>query len=290
MGANAKQAVIEAAPLLQIQNLSISFSMYEASSKGFLSSDHIEMQVVRDLNLQVGIGEVVAIVGASGSGKTLLADSIFGLFDHNETATGEILFEGKLMDCAGLVGLRGHEIALVPQSVANLDPLMKVGVQVRGISHGKAQKEERIARQKELFAQYNLDERVENMYPHELSGGMARRVLLCCALMEKPKLIVADEPTPGLDKALAVQAMDDLRLFADGGGAVLLITHDIDLALYTADRILVFRAGSIVEEATPAQFADPDFLQDDFTKSIWRAMPEHGFHENMAQEKGMRNA
>lgn len=290
MDMNGKQTMATAAPLLQIRDLSISFSMYETSSKGFLSSDHVDAQVVRDLSLHVDCGELVAIVGASGSGKTLLADSIFGMFDHNETARGEILFDGSPMDAAGLAELRGREIALVPQSVANLDPLMKVGAQVRGVCHGKAQKEQRAERQHGLFQKYGLGMEVEKMYPHELSGGMARRVLLCCALMESPKLIVADEPTPGLDKSLAMQAMDDLRSFANDGGAVLLITHDIELALSSADRILVFRAGTIVEEATPAQFADPNLLKDDFTKSIWSAMPEHGFHENMAQEAGMRNA
>ncbi len=275
------------AQLLKIRNLSIAFSMYETSSKGFLASGHVESRVVHDFNLSIDGGELVAIVGASGSGKTLLADSIFGLFDHNETAVGEILFEGKPMDAEGLASLRGKDIALVPQSVANLDPLMKVGKQVRGKGAGREDKSKRTARQRELFAKYGLSENVEEMYPHELSGGMARRVLLCCALMENPKLIVADEPTPGLDKALATQALSDLRTFADGGGAVLLITHDIELALEVADKILVFKAGTIVEETTPESFRDPNLLHDEFTRSIYNAMPEHGFHENMAQEREM---
>ena len=107
----------------------------------------------------------------------------------------------------------------------------------------------RRARRKELFARYGLAEDVAKMYPHELSGGMTRRVLLCCALMDEPRLIVADEPTPGLDLDLAVRALDDFRAFADAGGGVLLITHDIELALRVADRVAVMYAGEIVEEA-----------------------------------------
>ena len=115
------------------------------------------------------------------------------------------------------------------------------------------------------------------MYPHELSGGMARRVLLCTALVSDPKLIIADEPTPGLDLELAVQAMADFRAFANKGGGGLLITHDIELALSVADRVAVFRDGTVIEETAVANFASPDTLQEEFSRSLWRALPEHEF-------------
>ena len=106
---------------------------------------------------------------------------------------------------------------------------------------------------------------------------MVRRVLLCCALVDEPKLIVADEPTPGLDLDLAVRALDDLRSFADGGGGVLLITHDIELALRVADRVAVFKDGTVVEETAVANFASPDLLRHPFTKELWHALPDHDF-------------
>ena len=132
-------------------------------------------------------------------------------------------------------------------------------------------------RMRELFRAYGLAVEVERMYPHELSGGMARRVLLICAIMDDPRLIVADEPTPGLDMDLAVHALDDLRSFADGGGGVLLITHDLELALNVADRVAVFRDGTVVEETACSSFAALELLAHPFSRALWHAMPEHGF-------------
>ena len=165
-------------------------------------------------------GEIVAVVGASGSGKTLLADAVLGLFEPNATVRGRIWFDGELQDAAGLAALRGNGVSLVPQSVNNLDPLMKVGRQVEGFAHPDVPHAERRRRRAELFERYGLSEETAQLYPFELSGGMARRVLLCCALMDDPHVIVADEPTPGLDLDLAVRALDDFRAFADAGGGV----------------------------------------------------------------------
>ncbi|MFR3092242.1 MAG: ATP-binding cassette domain-containing protein, partial [Eggerthella lenta] len=126
--------------------------------------------------------------------------------------------------------------------VNNLDPLMKVGRQVEGFAHPDVPHAERRRRRAELFERYGLSEETAQLYPFELSGGMARRVLLCCALMDDPRVIVADEPTPGLDLDLAVRALDDFRAFADAGGGVMLITHDIELPR-VADRVAVFLHG-----------------------------------------------
>ena len=126
--------------------------------------------------------------------------------------------------------------------------------QVQGAPRGVTRAERlrdrcrREVRQRELFELYGLAPEVEQMYPHELSGGMARRVLLMCALMEEPRLLIADEPTPGLDVELSVRAVDDLRAFADTGAGVILITHDLELAVRVADRIAVFKDGRVVEE------------------------------------------
>ena len=275
--------------LLQVQNLSIGFTMYkdaellnakssntDSSNTYFPNSDSLKKyfsveqytsQVVDNLSLSVHTGEILAVVGASGSGKTLLADAILGLYTTNARVEGTIYYDGVLQDAKSLAQLRGREIAFVPQSVKSLDPLMKVGKQIGGSAQRRA----------ELFGRYGLSRDVEDLYPFELSGGMARRVLLCTALMLDPRLIIADEPTPGLDLELSVKAMEDFREFANEGKGVLLITHDIELALRVADRVAVFKDGTVVEETAVANFASPDLLQHPFSKALWYALPEHDF-------------
>lgn len=260
--------------LLQVEDLTVSFSMYDADARSFFKAEKIESRVIERLSISVHVGEIVAVVGASGSGKTLLADAILGLYEPNASVSGRIWFDGALQDAESLAALRGNGISLVPQSVNHLDPLMKVGRQVRGFV-GDADARE--IEQNRLFARYGLPDEVDDLYPFELSGGMARRVLLTCALIENPKLIVADEPTPGLDLDLAVAALDDFRAFADHGGGVLLITHDIELALRVADRVAVFKDGTVVEETAVANFASPDTLAHPFSRQLWHALPEHGF-------------
>ena len=260
--------------LLQVSHLSVGFRMYDPDEP-FLSAEQRVVKVIDDLSISVHMGEIVAVVGASGSGKTLLADCIMGLFEPNAEVCGEVWFDGELMDAARLEAVRGRGISLVPQSVSHLDPLMRVGKQVEGFARD-ANRAEREARRRELFERYGLAESVAQMYPHELSGGMARRVLLCCALIDNPRLIVADEPTPGLDLDLAVAAMDDFRAFADGGGGVLLITHDIELALRVADRVAVFKDGTVIEETSCASFEAPELLAHPFSRALWHAQPEHG--------------
>ena len=283
----------EGQPLLQVEHLSMSFSRYEPGAP-FFQARQVDMPVLNDLSLSVRAGELVAVVGASGSGKTLLADAILGLFAPNARVEGSIRFAGRPLDAAGIAGLRGRGVSLVPQSVTSLDPLMRVGEQVVGACGrgraGRARRRERTARMRTLFRELGLDGSVERMFPHELSGGMARRVLVVSALIDDPWLIVADEPTPGLDMELAVRALGDLRAFADAGGAVLLITHDLELALSVADRVAVFRDGRVVEEAPVSSFAQPELLGNPFSRVLWHAMPEHEFAPSVPCEAVPRDA
>lgn len=268
--------------LLTVEDLHVGFDMYDPSASYFRAG-RVQNEVLRGVTLSVHAGEMLALVGASGSGKTVLADALMGHFEPNAFASGRIWFDGVAQDAASLAELRGAGITLVPQGVAHLDPLMKVGRQVRGEPRGEtrsqraADRRRRAVRQRELFEAYGLEPEVAACYPHELSGGMARRVLLMCALMEEPRLIIADEPTPGLDMELAIHALDDLRAFADAGGGVLLITHDLHLALAVADRVAVFRDGEVVEETDVASFAAPERLRHPFSRALWHAMPEHDF-------------
>lgn len=272
--------------LLQVSHLSVSFRMYDSDAP-FFTAEQSFREVISDLSISVHAGEIVAVVGASGSGKTLLADSIMGLYEPNARVEGEVWFDGELMGADDLARARGRAggIALVPQGVAHLDPLMRVGRQVEG-SRPRAQRAERAAKRAELFERYGLGPEVARLYPHQLSGGMARRVLLCCALMDDPKVIIADEPTPGLDLPLALAALADFRAFADDGGGVMLITHDIELALRVADRVAVFKDGTVVEETSVASFESPELLRHPFSRELWHALPEHDFSDGGAPEVG----
>lgn len=276
--------------LLQVEGLSVAFDMYDSAAPSFFGAKKKRVETIRDLHVSVHAGEIVAVVGASGSGKTLLADAIMGLYEPNALVTGTVWFDGQLQNAETLAKLRGNGISLVPQSVAYLDPLMKVGEQVRGRARNAEDAVRRKRMQQTLFARYGLAPEVEELYPFELSGGMARRILLMSALVDEPKLIVADEPTPGLDLDLAVRALEDLRAFADEGGGVLLITHDIELALRAADRVAVFKDGTVVEETSVESFARPELLRHPFSRALVRALPGNGFAADSADEAALAAA
>ena len=253
--------------ILTVKGLSVSFTQYD---RGF---GRKEIQAVTDLDLRIRSGEIVAVVGASGSGKSLLAHAVMGILPYNASMSGEILFKGTPLTSGRVRRLRGRELVLVPQSVTYLDPLMKIGKQIK-----KNRKDEKTSRKlKEIFTRYHLKEDVEELYPFELSGGMNRRILISTAMIEEPKLVIADEPTPGLDLKTAKRAMGHFRELADLGAGVLLITHDLQLAIETADRLLVFYDGKIVDEVLPKAFEKEDTLQHPYTKALWRAMPKNGF-------------
>ncbi|MGN0445923.1 MAG: oligopeptide/dipeptide ABC transporter ATP-binding protein [Acutalibacteraceae bacterium] len=238
--------------ILQVTDLTVAFNMYQ---RGFRKAD---LEVLHSLSLSVRAGEILAVVGSSGSGKSVLASAILGLLPGNAKVSGTVRKEGK--------------IAYIPQSVDFLDPLMKVGKQVEGIQGDEA-------RCRALFREYRLPEDTAEKYPFELSGGMIRRVFLSAARMDEPDFILADEPTPGLDLEMAVKALRDFRTLADAGAGILLITHDIDLALQVADRIAVFYAGTIVEVARTADFLENGGkkLRHPYSRAFLRALPQNEF-------------
>lgn len=252
--------------ILDVRNLSVSFLMYE---KGL---EQKEIQVISNLSLAVKKGEILAVAGSSGSGKSLLAHAILGILPGNARVNGEMLYWGKELTSEYQKMLRGKEIAFVPQSVEYLDPLMKVGKQVIG-ARGSKDKQEAV------FKRYGLADSVKKKYPFQLSGGMARRVLVSTAVITGARLLIADEPTPGLSKEIAQTTLKHFRSLADEGCGVMLITHDLDLALTYADRIAIFYAGTIVEIAFAEDFrSGVDALRHPYTKALWRAMPQNGFH------------
>ena len=251
--------------ILSVDDLVVSFSMY----KGLFKKENLE--VVHSLSLDINEGEIVAVVGSSGSGKSLLAHAVLGLLPKNASTSGKIIYEGEELTDKKRSELLGRKIVFIPQSIDYLDPVMKVGKQVQGVYSTKD-------RQEELFEKYKLDKSVEDMYPFQLSGGMARRVLVSSALMEMPRLIIADEPTPGLSVDMAMDTLKHFREIADKGAGVLLITHDIDLALHVADRIAVFYAGTIFEIASTKDFLEGrDALRHPYSKEFISALPQNEF-------------
>lgn len=254
-------------PLLQVEGFSVGFGRY---GRGFQKD---RLTGVRGLSFTLDQGELVAVVGASGSGKSLLAHGILGILPPNAAVGGRILYKGRPLGAALAKQLRGKEIVLVPQNVSYLDPLMKIGRQVAGPRAGKERKQAAAA----ALKRYGLPAQTAEKYPFELSGGMARRVLISTAVLGSPQLVVADEPTPGLHPAAARRVLGHFKEMAGQGAAVLLITHDLEAALEVADRVVVLYAGEAVEEAPVASFARENTLQHPYTRALWRASPNHGF-------------
>ncbi|MDR2102623.1 MAG: ABC transporter ATP-binding protein [Treponema sp.] len=250
--------------VLEVQDLSVTFRMYD---QGLEQRD---LRVIHRLNLSVKEGEILAAAGSSGSGKSLLAHAILGILPGNAKTTGEMRYYGQTLTPALQKKLRGAAMALVPQSVEYLDPLMRVETQVLGV-RGSREK------QRALFQRYRLPETAGKLFPFQLSGGMARRVLVAAAAMEEPKLIIADEPTPGMGAAMARTAMGHFQELARAGAAVLLITHDLDLAFTYADRIAVFYAGTTLETAPAEDFRTGQALRHPYSRALWAAVPQHGF-------------
>lgn len=251
--------------ILRVEHLSISFGQYDG---GFRRT---RLDVIRDLSVTVHAGEMVAVVGSSGSGKSLLAHGILGILPYNAVMGGTLTHLGQPLTPQRQKQLRGKEIVLVPQSTSYLDPLMKIGPQIHN-DDPEAEK-----RTPGVLDRYHLDRSVVDQFPFALSGGMTRRVLISTAVVQTPRLIIADEPTPGLHLSVAKRVLSHFREIADEGAGVLLITHDLELALEVADRVVVFYAGTTVEDAAAADFRSPDTLRHPYSRALWHAIPQNGF-------------
>lgn len=250
---------------LKVKNLSVSFRMYQNALT------HTLVAGMHDVNLRLSSGEILAVVGASGSGKSLLAHAVLGILPYNAVMSGEMRYRGEPLDAGRQAQLRGREIALIPQSVTYLDPLMRVGKEVCGL-HGSP------ADMAATFHRLHLEEKVQRLYPFQLSGGMARRVLFSTAVITDAALIIADEPTPGMDVKSAVEALQLLRELADAGKGILLITHDIDLAVEVADTVAVFYEGRTVDMIAAEAFrGDGSELHHPYTQALYHALPQHDF-------------
>ncbi len=253
-------------PLLSLEDLSIEFTRNVGRVRSTTA--------VRSLSLDLDEGEILGVIGASGSGKTLLAQAILGILPANATVTGQLRYDGEPLDERRLRILRGREISYIPQTVNHLDPLMTVGRQVRiGLDPRTAR-----SRQRELFTRYGLADDVARLYPFQLSGGMLRRVLFATSIRDSVRLVVADEPTPGLHPDAVAEVLRHLRELSEAGASVLLITHDIFAAIAVAQRIAVMHGGELLTvEAASAFAGNGDDLAHPFARELWRALPQNQF-------------
>lgn len=258
-------------PLLKVEKFSVKFKMYERGLRQKLSV------AVRDLNLELNNGEILAIVGSSGSGKSLLAHGIMDILPSNAVIGGEISIKGEKMTPKLMDEKRGKEIVIVPQSVSYLDPLMKIREQVFETSDRTDYDE--------MFVKFGLTKEDSNKLPFQLSGGMARRALVMTAAVSNAELIIADEPTPGLNPKLAHEILAMFKEMANNGKGVLLITHDIDLVCEIADRIAIFHDGTILETTDVKNFIEGgDKLKHPYCKALWNALPQNNFAPLSSEE------
>lgn len=254
--------------MLEIDGLSVSFRRYNGLFRQNL------MTRLSDVTLNIAAGEIVALVGHSGAGKSLLAHAILGLLPNNALATGDILFGGKLLDEHKRRELRGREIALLPQQTTYLDPTANVGALISWA----AKRGGKLSNIEKRLNDVGLDGDVAQLYPHQLSGGMARRVLMAQTTAGGAKLIVADEPTAGLDPSNRDIILDKLRKHTNEGGAALLITHDLVPALSYADRIAILNDGKISCVVQTSAFTGAgEALGSHYARSLWRALPQNEF-------------
>ncbi|MCG7201724.1 ATP-binding cassette domain-containing protein, partial [Marinobacter pelagius] len=259
-------------PLLSVRNLSVAFRHGGATN---LAVDGVSFDIMP--------GEVVALVGESGSGKSATAASVLKLLPYPTAShpTGEILFEGRDLlkaDDRALRQVRGGDITQIFQEpMTSLNPLHTVERQVgetlalhAGLTGALARK-----RVLELLQEVGIRDAEKRLgaFPHELSGGQRQRVMIAMALANRPKLLIADEPTTALDVTVQAQILKLLKsLQRDHGMSMLFITHDLGIVRKFADRVCVMTNGKIVEHGPVAEiFSDP---QHAYTKHLLAAEPK----------------
>jgi len=234
---------------------------------------------INDLSLSVRKGEILGVVGESGAGKTVLLRTILGLLSTEERVTaGEVAFDGELLpilDDRAMARHRGKNLALILSGQrARLDPVRRIGDQLFDVmaTHSKLSKPDRVSRAIELLSSVGIADgkRQLQAYPHELSGGMCQRIVIALGLANSPKLLMADEPTAGLDVTIQVQILDLFRkLVTDTGAASILATRDLAQAAHYCDRIVILRDGHLVEEASVGSFfAGP---KEQYSKDLLKA-------------------
>jgi peptide/nickel transport system ATP-binding protein len=215
----------------------------------------MEKKILKDINFILPRGKVLAVVGESGSGKSTLLNTITGLLGKvGKASVGSIRFKNRdllTLHARQWQSIRGKEIARVYQdSSAAFCPIRKIGEQLYEMvqAHGKWSRVELKERAEKIIKKMNLPEGILDEYPFCLSGGMAQRVGILAALLLKPDLLLADEPTSALDTVTQVQVVEEMmKLQAEYGLSILLVTHQLSIALVMADYVVIMQRGRVVE-------------------------------------------
>ena len=260
-------------PLLQVQGLRTSFQ----TSGGVV-------RAVESVDFHVDRGEIVGLVGESGCGKSVTSLSIMGLVGRpGRVEAGEVLFDGTdllKLKPDEMRRMRGERLSMIfQQPQSSLNPVWDVGRQIGEVLEIHRSMKRGPARQRALemlrIVGIPDPERRITAFPHEMSGGMAQRVMIAMALACEPELLIADEPTTALDVTIQAQILDLIRkLREETGTAVVLITHDLGVVAETCDRVAVMYAGEIVEQAdTATLFRDP---RHPYTKGLISSIPVVG--------------
>lgn len=254
---------------LSVQDLEVSFG------------DKPPRPVVKGVSFEIAPGEILGLVGESGSGKTVTTLAMLGLLPDGAAITGGRILIGQhdvtRLDDRGFAGIRGRRVGLISQEpMVALDPLFSVGAQLMEVLRYSTElpAARRRERARELLAQVHLPdpEAVLRRFPHELSGGMAQRVVIAIALAGDPELLVADEPTTSLDVTVQAGILDLFReLRQTRGLAVLFVTHDLAVVADVCDRVVVMANGMVVEAAPVDQlFSDP---REPYTRELLASTP-----------------
>jgi oligopeptide/dipeptide ABC transporter ATP-binding protein len=240
---------------------------------------------VRDLSFTIAPGEVLGLVGESGSGKSITALAIMGLLPPTATVTGNITFQNGSGKATSLLelppdalrDLRGSRVAMIFQEpMTALNPVMRVGDQIAEavLAHGKLSRSDAWQRAVEGMRDVAIPdpEQRARSYPHQLSGGMRQRVMIAMAIVNRPQLLIADEPTTALDVTIQAQILDLLNeLRQKFGLAMLFISHDLAVVSHVADRVAVMYAGSLVELGAKADIFNAP--AHPYTQGLLRAIP-----------------
>jgi peptide/nickel transport system ATP-binding protein len=273
-------------PLLEVRHLNIEFAAAaERAAVPTQSVSRRALRAVSDVSFSIAPGEVLGLVGESGSGKSITSLAIMRLLPPQARVSGEILFaeNGTARNLPALPDdsmrqLRGSRIAMIFQEpMTALNPVMRVGDQVAEAvrAHGTRSRNEAAQLAVQAMADVAIPEpdRRARDYPHQLSGGMRQRVMIAMAIVNRPQLLIADEPTTALDVTIQAQILELLaELRSKFGLAMLFISHDLAVVSQVADRVAVMYAGSVVELGTKQEiFRVP---AHPYTRGLLEAVPD----------------